>query len=117
MDIYQGQEAFAREHHGYCDSYFVESHEDQERRRRDDIRECERQRKRNTQIALAQHLSDLASQEYRDEHLREMEKMEVGTMLTSKPSKQLTYVAQHTSGCCIHRHSDRNQMVHETVPA
>ena len=87
MDIYQGQEAFAREHHGYCDSYFVESHEDQERRRRDDIRECERQRKRNTQVALAQHLSDLASQEYRDEHLREMEKMEVGTMLLLKAIK------------------------------
>ena len=78
MEAYQSHQAFARPHHGYCDSYFVESHEDQEKRRREEIRECERQHKTNTQINLAQHLSDLASREYRDDHLREMEKMEVG---------------------------------------
>lgn len=60
-----------------CDSYFVESHDDRDRRFRDHIREQERQAKRQTQVAIAEHLSDLASHEYRDDHLRQMEKLEV----------------------------------------
>ena len=60
-----------------CDSYFVESHDDRERRFRDEIREQERQAKHQTQVGIAEHLSDLASQEYRHDHLLQMEKMEV----------------------------------------
>ena len=60
-----------------CDSYFVESHDDRERRFRDDIREQERQAKRQMQVAIAEQLSDIASQEYREDHLRQMEQMEV----------------------------------------
>ena len=60
-----------------CDSYFVEAHDDRERRYRDELREQERLAKRQMQIAIAEQLSDIASQEYRDDHLRQMEKLEV----------------------------------------
>ena len=60
-----------------CDSYFVESHDTRDRRFRDQIREQERQAKRQTQVAIAEQLSDIASQEYRDDHLQQMEKLEV----------------------------------------
>ena len=63
-----------------CDSYFVESHDDRERSLRDEIREHERQAKRQVQVAIAEHLSDLASHEYRDDHLRHMEQMEVNRL-------------------------------------
>ena len=61
----------------HCDSYFVESHDDRERRYRDEIREQERLAKRQMQVAIAEQLSDIASQEYRDDHLKQMEKQEV----------------------------------------
>ena len=60
-----------------CDSYFVESHDGRERRFRDEMREHDRQAKRQTQVALAEQLSNIASHEYRDDHLRHMEQMEV----------------------------------------
>ena len=60
-----------------CDSYFVESHESQERIIRDGIRERERLRKHHTQAAIAEELSLLASDEYRDDILQHMERMEV----------------------------------------
>ncbi|KAL9102507.1 MAG: hypothetical protein Q9163_002342 [Psora crenata] len=63
-----------------CDSYFVESHDDRERRFRDDMREQERQAKRQMQVAIAEQLSDLASHEYRDDHIRQMEQMESETL-------------------------------------
>ena len=60
-----------------CDSYFVESHESQERIIRDGVRERERLRKQHTQAAIAEELSLLASDEYRDDILQHMERMEV----------------------------------------
>ncbi|KAL9130671.1 MAG: hypothetical protein Q9217_001198 [Psora testacea] len=63
-----------------CDSYFVESHDGRERRFRDEMREQERQAKRQVQAAIAEQLSDIASHEYRDDHLRKMEEMEVETL-------------------------------------
>jgi len=60
-----------------CDSYFVESHDSQERSVRDGLRESERQKKQQTQAAIAEELSLLTSDEYRDEVQLHMEAMEV----------------------------------------
>lgn len=60
-----------------CDSYFVESHEAQERLKRDGIRERERQKKQQMQAAIAEDLSFLTSDEYREDILEHMEKMQV----------------------------------------
>ena len=59
------------------DSYFVESHENQERAIRGGLRERERLRKQQTQEAIAEELSSLTSDEYRDDILQHMENMEV----------------------------------------
>lgn len=64
-------------YHNQCDSYFVESHEDQEKRFRDGLRERERRQKWETQLAIAEDLSQLTSCEYRDDVLQHMETMEV----------------------------------------
>ena len=60
-----------------CDSYFVESHDDRERRYNDEIKEREKFAKRHTQLAIAEELSQLASDEYLDDILSHMEDMEV----------------------------------------
>lgn len=60
-----------------CDSYFVESHDDQEKRFREEMREHEKFAKRQTQLDIAEELSQLASHEYRDDILQHMEAMEV----------------------------------------
>ena len=44
---------------------------------RDGIREQERQLKRRKQAAIAEELSMIASDEYREDHLEHMELMEV----------------------------------------
>ena len=81
MDIpmrdYARQSTFAKTRYGYCDSYFIESHDDQERRLREEKRERERQFKRQIQVTKAEDLSRLASEEYRADHLQQMEIMEV----------------------------------------
>ena len=64
-------------YHNQCDSYFVESHEDQEKGFRDGLRERERRQKWETQLAIAEDLSQLTSCEYRDDVLQHMETMEV----------------------------------------
>lgn len=58
-----------------CNSYFVESHDG--RMLRDELRERERHVKRQTQLAIAEELSQLASAEYRGDILAHMESMEV----------------------------------------
>ena len=69
-------------------SYFDDSHDaqeriirdgirEQERIIRDGIREQERQLKRRKQAAIAEELSMIASDEYREDHLEHMESMEV----------------------------------------
>ena len=60
-----------------CDSYFVENHDDKEMRFREEMRERENFDKRQTQLAIAEELSQLASYEYRDDVLSHMEDMEV----------------------------------------
>ena len=64
-------------HQQTCDSYFVESHDDREKRFRDELRERERFAKSQTQLAIAEELSQLASQEYLADILQHMEDMEV----------------------------------------
>ena len=63
-----------------CDSYFVDSHEDRERRFRDEVREHERVAKRQTQLTIAEELSQLASHEYQADILQHMENMEVNRL-------------------------------------
>ena len=58
-------------------SYFDDSHDDHDRVMRDGIREQERQLKRRKQAAIAEELSMIASDEYREDHLEHMESMEV----------------------------------------
>ena len=64
-------------YHKPCDSYFVESHEDEEKRFVEQLRERDRRQKRQTQLEIAEELSQLTSFEYRDDVLQHMETMEV----------------------------------------
>ena len=64
-------------YYGQCDSYFTESREDQEKRFQEESRERDRRQKRQTQLAIAEDLSQLTSCEYRDDVLQHMEVMEV----------------------------------------
>ncbi len=63
--------------HGTCDSYFVESYEDRGHSYREILRERERHVKQQTQLAIAEELSQLVSAEYYQEVLETMEGMEV----------------------------------------
>lgn len=60
-----------------CDSYFVESHEKDQLRLRNEWRESDRQAKQQVQIAIAEQLSQQVSDEYRHDVLQHMERMEV----------------------------------------
>ena len=60
-----------------CDSYFVESHEAKENRFLEQLRERDRRQKWQTQLEIAEELSQLTSCEYRDDVLQHMETMEV----------------------------------------
>ena len=62
-------------------SYFAKSHEDQDRIIRDGIRQQEQQLKRQKQAAIAEELSFITSDEYRDDHLQHMEAMEVNHLV------------------------------------
>lgn len=64
-------------HQQTCDSYFVDSYDDREKRFRDEIRERERFANHQTQLAIAEELSQLASYEYVADVLVHMEDMEV----------------------------------------
>ena len=70
---------------GSCDSYFVESHEERGRSYREALRERERHVKRQTQLAIAEELSQIASVEYYQDVLEHMEAMEVRHIDTSIP--------------------------------
>lgn len=65
----------------YChqsyDDYFVEPCDDRGRSFRANSRLEEQQRKREIQFEIAEELSQLDSDEYRDDILMHMEKMEV----------------------------------------
>ena len=60
----------------------MESHDDRETRFRQEMRERESHAKRQTQLAIAEELSQLASYEYRDQILEHMEMMEVKRLAT-----------------------------------
>ncbi len=64
-------------YYGHCESYFVEDHEESQRRYRDDLREREHFAKQQIQRELGDDLSKLTSYEYGPEILQEMEKVEV----------------------------------------
>lgn len=64
-------------YYGHCESYFVEGHEDTERRYREEVRERERFANQQVQHELGAELSKLTSYEYGPEILQEMEKVEV----------------------------------------
>ena len=77
-----------------CDSYFVDCDGDRGRRYRDLLREEERQAKRSVQVAIAEHLSNIDSNEYRSDHLRAMEEMEVSSISTLCILGPFTYCYQ-----------------------
>ncbi|KAL9026389.1 MAG: hypothetical protein Q9196_004934 [Gyalolechia fulgens] len=63
-----------------CDSYFVEAYDDPARSIREETRERENLVKKQTQIAIAEDLSELASYEYGADVLQHMERMERETL-------------------------------------
>ena len=72
-----GQSPVMAYYHNQCDSYFVESHEDEEKRCLEELRERDRRQKWQTQRAIAEDLSQITSSEYGDDVLQHMEMMEV----------------------------------------
>ncbi|KAL9599158.1 MAG: hypothetical protein Q9219_004025 [cf. Caloplaca sp. 3 TL-2023] len=69
---YQTQSAY--------DDYFVETYDDRARAIQDEFKQHEKLIKRQNQLAMAEDLSDLASEEYGAEVLEHMERMERETM-------------------------------------
>ncbi len=64
--------------HRPCESYFVESHDDHRiRSYESERRERKKQTDLYTQNAIASELSQLVSEDYRDDIVQHMEKMEV----------------------------------------
>lgn len=65
--------------YGYCDSYFVENHDDDDGMfaRAAADRERHRQMSKVTQKALGEELSQITAEEYQDDILLHMEHMEV----------------------------------------
>ena len=90
-----------------CDDYFVMSDNDhREMVRRESAKEYEAHQKKQTQLRMAQRLSQIAKEEYGVEILRHMEEQEVClrsvvTIIWSNDS-----VAQNLTGCGLHRHSE-----------
>lgn len=79
---YQPQPLFQPQpfaNYGYCDSYFVENHDDDDGMfaRAAADRERHRQMAKVTQKALAEELSQATAEEYQADILRHMEFMEV----------------------------------------
>ena len=68
-------------HQQTCDSYFTESHNDHEKKFREEVWQHERFAKKQIQLDIAEELSQLASQEYREDVLKHMEVMEVRVYL------------------------------------
>lgn len=68
----------------YCpqsyDDYFVESYDDRGKVIREKMRQVEQHRKREVQLGIAEELSQLVSEEYRDDILSHMEKTELETL-------------------------------------
>ena len=96
--------------------YFDSSHDDQAGLIRDGIREQEKQLKRQKQADIAEELSMITSDEYREDHLEHMEAMEVKVpdFRTSYPLLTCS-AARNTARCCLDRGTDRDPMVHASI--
>ena len=101
---------------GSCDSYFVESHDERGKPYREALRERERHVKRQTQLAIAEELSQIVSVEYYEDVLEHMESMEVrrldthttcanaDSIYSSKHYRMLplSRSKQRFNGTCVH---------------
>ena len=88
--------------HESCDSYFVESNEDRGRSYREALRERERHVKQQTQLAIAEELSQLVSFEYCRDVVEHMEAMEVKhAKSTIALHILMARPAQNLARCCI----------------
>ena len=84
----------------------------------DGIREQERQLKRRKQAIIAEELSMIASDEYRENHLEHMESMEVRLQMCPPEIRLLTFrIARNITRCCLNRGADRDSVVHASVPS
>lgn len=81
--------------HRPCESYFVETHDDHVRSYEAERRERKRQADLYTQSAIATELSQLVSEDYREDIVQHMEKMEVSSFINSPASHELIL---HTDG-------------------
>ena len=70
---------------GPCDSYFIEPQDGRRQSYRDALRERERHVKQQTQLAIAEELSQLVSNEYCADVLAHMETMEVEQLTIPDP--------------------------------
>lgn len=75
--------------HRPCESYFIESHDDHVRPYEAERRERKRQTDLYTQSAIATELSQLVSEDYREDIVHHMEKMEVSSFINSLASLEL----------------------------
>lgn len=75
--------------HRPCESYFIESHDDHVRSYEAERRERKRQTDLYTQSAIATELSQLVSEDYREDIVQHMEKMEVSSFINSPASLEL----------------------------
>lgn len=75
--------------HRHCESYFVETHDDHVRSYEAERREGKRQADLYTQSAIATELSQLVSEDYREDIVLHMEKMEASSFIDSPASPKL----------------------------
>ena len=61
-----------------CDSYFVESYDHRGMIAKEKALALENHIKKQRQLHIAQDLSEIARDDYQDDHLEHMERMEVG---------------------------------------
>lgn len=86
--------------HRPCESYFVETHDDNVRSYEAERRERKRQADLYTQSAIATELSQLVSEDYREDIVQHMEKMEVSGFIDSPTSLELTSCADGNPARC-----------------
>lgn len=86
--------------HRPCESYFVETDDDNFRSYEAERRERKRQADLYTQSAIATELSQLVSEDYREDIVQHMEKMEVSGFINSPASLQLTSCADGNPARC-----------------
>lgn len=89
--------------HRPCESYFVETHDDHVRSYEAERRERKRQADLYTQSAIATELSQLVSEDYREDIIQHMEKMEVSSLIDSPASPELSLcVDGHPTRCRLY---------------